>query len=56
MFNADGEADEFGADAAGELLVGGELGVGGGGGVNGERFGVAEVGDVGKHLEVVDEF
>jgi len=55
VFDTDGKADEFGFDAAGELLLGGELGVCRGGGVNGERFGVAEVGDVGEKLKGVDE-
>lgn len=56
VFDADGEADEFGADAACQLLFSVELGVGGGGRVDGEGFGVAEVGNVGEHLEGVDEF
>ena len=56
VLDADGEADEFGADAACDLLFGSELGVSGGGGMDGEGFGVAEVGDVGKKLKGVDEF
>tara|TARA_B110000305_G_scaffold87231_1_gene98343 strand:+ start:4018 stop:4563 length:546 start_codon:yes stop_codon:yes gene_type:complete len=55
VLDADGEADEFGLDAAGELLFGGELGVSGGGGMDRERFGVSKVGDVGEHFQRVDE-
>ena len=55
VLDADGEADEFWFDAAGELLLGGKLGVGRGGWVNGEGFGVSEIGDVGEELESVDE-
>ena len=56
MLDADGEADKFRLDAAGDLLLGGELGMGGGGMVDGEGFGVTEVGNVGEELEGVDEF
>jgi len=55
VLDADGEADKFGADATGELLLGGELRMGRGGRVNRQRLGVTKVGNVGEQLERVDE-
>jgi hypothetical protein len=54
VFDADREADEVGGDAGGGLLFVGELLVGGGGGVDDERLGVADVGEEGEELDVVD--
>jgi len=50
VLKADGEADVVLGDAGGGLLFGGELLVGGRGGVNDQRFGVADVGDVRQEL------
>jgi len=51
----DRESDQFGSDAPGGLLGGIELRMGGGCRVDGEAFGVADIGEVGKELEVFDE-
>jgi len=51
VFDADAEANEFGSDAGGGLLRGLELLVGGGGGMNHQRFSIADVGDEGEELE-----
>ena len=56
MFDADGKADEFGGDTAGQQLLLVKLGVGGGGGVDGERLRIADVGEVFEELEGIDEF
>ena len=55
VLDADGEAYEFGGDASGGLLFGGELGMGGSGRMNGEAAGVADVGQVGEQLKLVDK-
>ncbi len=55
IFQANGQTNEIGADACGELFFVGKLGVGCAGGMDGERFGVAEVGDVAEELQVVNE-
>ena len=55
VFEADGGADKFGADAGGALVLFGELSVAGGGGVQDECFGVADVGEVAGELDVVDK-
>jgi hypothetical protein len=53
--DADGEAHHARGDARLLLLLGVELRVRGGGGVDGERPGVPDVGDVGDELESLDE-
>ena len=55
VFEPDGETHEVVGDAALALLVGGELLMGGAGGVDHERLGVADVGEVGEELDGVDE-
>ena len=55
MLDPDGEANKFGFDAAGELLLGSELGMSRGCRVDSKRFGVTKVGNVGEYLERVDE-
>jgi hypothetical protein len=51
----DRQADHVGPGAGGDLLLGAELAVRGRGGVDDERAGVADVGDVGDQLAVVDD-
>ena len=55
MFEADGEAHVAGRDAGRELLFRRQLLMRGGGGMNGERARVANVGDMVEKLERVDE-
>ena len=56
VLDADREADEFRGDPGGELFFDGELLVGRRGGVNDQRFGVADVGQQREELEGVDQF
>lgn len=55
MLDADGEANEFGGDASGCLLIGAELRMGRGSRVNGEAAGVADIGQMGEKLKLVDK-
>ena len=55
VFDADGEAHEFGADPSGGLCLFGELRVGRGRRVNGQALRIADVGEVRKEFQVLDK-
>ncbi len=55
VFEANAEAHEIIRHAGADLLVGRELRMRGAGWVNCQRLGIADVGHMAEHLQVVDE-
>ena len=55
VFDADGESHKVWRDAGGQLLLGRKLLVGRRGRMDGQRFGIAHVGQVRKELQALDE-
>ena len=56
VFDADGDADVFGADTGRELFGFGQLLMRGGGRVDHEGFGVSQIGEVAGEFDAIDQF